>query len=582
MALNVAIPFLFAREGGNMKLFRVASIMLAFFVCAMISLSAYAAPGDPNIDTGGGGMGTGTSQNFWNTGNEGVRVTVVRASDHAVVTTPIDLTNRPPASGIYHFGRVSKIQYTNGNSLSFVRGGYVAYSPKQPIPRIISSSTGSNNIEAIRRYFSSEYLVMLIADLTGMDFNILTNGDYRLLLEPIAYFRFQGVDIAMTATEAALYDQVLSGGLRSRMQALTHRNLPLAMFLERSDLGFPAWTGSRTSAASNADIISSLGLGIVRFTEQLDELVLETIDYEYRVNTEVITAVKVSGGQSDPDRPTRVTFNINGVAHNVGNVYYPAGDSQLAWVRWTTPSTPQYMTITVTATGPGSTARGTINVRVVDLDENPPPNPVARDRNDSFVHAPVPDRVQQTSASWDVWRPWWRSHWVWHRSRYGGWWCDHGWWEFSLDRHSASLTGEMSITPDQHNPTAGDRIMKSGYGINQIVTTDVRSTQTSATTSAQNAVSYFPEFKYEQFWRLLELTGDGNSTQFQFQQNKYSTFRNRTHFTPVWMPDGDYTVNTWLIDSWTPAGMLSMNLIDSLTIRGSLWDDWHIAPLSPR
>jgi hypothetical protein len=47
------------------------------------------------------------------------------------------------------------------------------------------------------------------------------------------------------------------------------------------------------------------------------------------------------------------------------------------------------------------------------------------------------------------------------------------------------------------------------------------------------------------------------------------------------MPDGAYTVNTWLIDAWTPAGMLSANLTDSLTISGNLWQDWHIAPLKP-
>jgi len=27
--------------------------------------------------------------------------------------------------------------------------------------------------------------------------------------------------------------------------------------------------------------------------------------------------------------------------------------------------------------------------------------------------------------------------------------------------------------------------------------------------------------------------------------------------------------------------MLSVNLTDSLSIRGNLWDDWHIAPLDP-
>ncbi len=38
----------------------------------------------------------------------------------------------------------------------------------------------------------------------------------------------------------------------------------------------------------------------------------------------------------------------------------------------------------------------------------------------------------------------------------------------------------------------------------------------------------------------------------------------------------------WLIDTWTPVGMLSMNLTDSLEIRGgNLWQDWHIAPLKP-
>jgi hypothetical protein len=42
----------------------------------------------------------------------------------------------------------------------------------------------------------------------------------------------------MTATEAAMYDNLLSGGLRSKMGSLTHKDLPLSMFLETLDLGF--------------------------------------------------------------------------------------------------------------------------------------------------------------------------------------------------------------------------------------------------------------------------------------------------------------------------------------------------------
>ena len=145
--------------------------------------------------------------------------------------------------------------------------------------------------------------------------------------------------IATTATEAVLYDEQTSGLLRKRIVSLSHKNLPRVMFLEVSDLGYPAWSGSKTSAASNADIKSSLGLGIVRFTEKPEEPQIDAFDYEYRVNTDVITAVRVSGGQSDPDNPTRVSFNIGGKTYNVGNVYYPSGDSHLAWVKWRTPAT---------------------------------------------------------------------------------------------------------------------------------------------------------------------------------------------------------------------------------------------------
>jgi len=350
------------------------------------------------------------------------------------------------------------------------------------------------------------------------------------------------------------------------------------MFLEVSDLGYPAWGGSRTSAASNADIKSSLGLGIVRFTERPEEPQIDAYDYEYRVNTDVITAIRVSGGQSDPDRPTRVSFNIGGRTYNVGNVYYPEGDSQLAWVKWKTPDTEQTLTIHVTVSGPGSTAKTTLNVKIVDLDKNSPPNPVADDRNDSYRIAAVPNRAIKSTANWSVWRPWWQEYWVWHGDDEDGYWCDHGWWEFDLDRYSASLTAAMSIKSDNRNPTASGRTMKSGYGINQTVIGSVSSNQSSAVTQPQNAVSYFPEFGYETYWRLLERMGSGR---FEFQRNPYSTYKNRTHFSPIWMPDGAYTVNTWLIDGWTPDGMLSANLTDSLTIRGNLWSDWHVAPLNP-
>ncbi|WP_313339916.1 hypothetical protein [Sedimentibacter sp.] len=561
---------------------KILKILIVFIMLFSLMMPIVVfAVGDGNIDSGGGGMGDGTSTDKWSPGYDGVRVTVVRASDHATVTTPIDLTNKQPPSTMFHFGKVSKIQYNGGRNLSPIQGAYSYINPSQTMPRIVSTN-GSSNIAAIKSYFTDEQVIRSIASITGMDFDILIGGDYKLLLEPMAYYTFQGVMIATTATEAAMYDEQLSGLLRNKMVFLSHKNLPLAMFLEVGDLGYPAWSGSTTKAASNADIKSSLGLGIVRFTEQPEPPMVSAYDYEYRVNTEVITSVMISGGQSDPDSPTRVIFIIDGRTYNVGNVYYPSGDSQLAWVKWTTPDTEQDMVIDVIVNGPGSTSKSIINVKIVDFDKNPPPNPVADDRNDSFSHSSVPNREEKTNANWSIWSPWWRAYWVWHSTgEDSGYWCDHGWWEFDLEQYTARLSSDMSIKNDSKNPTASGSTFKSGYGINQTVTGNVSSNQSSAITYVQNAVSYFPEFGYETYWRLLERVSSGSNARFEFKKNNYSTYKNRTHFTPIWMPDGVYTVNTWLIDAWTPDGMLSMNLIDTLTIKGNLWQDWHIAPLNP-
>ena len=155
------------------------------------------------------------------------------------------------------------------------------------------------------------------------------------------------------------------------------------------------------------------------------------------------------------------------------------------------------------------------------------------------------------------------------------------WWEFDFDRYSASLSASMAITPDAKSPTASGRTLKSGYGIQERVDTHVGTSQASAVTAAQNAVTYFPEFGYQRYWRLLERMGGGYDMAHEFKENPYSTYNRRTHFTPIWYPDGGYTAYTWLIDCWTPTGMLSMDLTDSVAISGNLWSDWHIAPQNP-
>jgi len=118
--------------------------------------------------------------------------------------------------------------------------------------------------------------------------------------------------------------------------------------------------------------------------------------------------------------------------------------------------------------------------------------------------------------------------------------------------------------------------MKSGYGVNINVSTfPTTNAPSSHITKAQNVITYFPEFNYETYWRLLELIGNGD---FVFKNNKYSTYNSPVHFTPLWYPDGEYRIYAEVIDLWTPDGMLRINLNDDVTIDGDLFMDWHIGP----
>lgn len=557
------------------------SILLILGICPMSALADTGGSG--NVDGGGGSMGQGTSQNSWNPGMDGVRVTVIYSETQKPASASIDLTSKTPAIKI-HFGKVSKIQYRDGSSISPTTSSYVYYNPAITMPRIISTGSSKASIEAIKKYFCDEIIVRYIAELTGISYDDLITGKYKLLLEPIAYFKHNGVMYAMTAHEAALYDNQTGGALRRTMTSLTHKNLPLAMYLEYSDLGFAAYSGPTNKTCSNDAIIAYLGMGIVRFEEQPPEQPEPTdYDYEYRVDTDVITPVTLyAGSEINPDGPATVTFTIKGSTYRMSNIVIPEGDSQLAWVKWHTPSEPQDITITV-RTNRGTLSQTTIKAKVVDLSGNDPPDPKATDTAGSWRPSSVPSREEKSYAAWSVWWAQWHPYWVWHSTGDDdGYWVDEGWYDFFRDNYSASMTATARIEPDEKVPTAAGNTMKSGYGVSNTVTATVSTSATmSHYTYGQTAVSYFPEFNYTTYWRLLDRLSSGKTARFQFGENIYSTYKQRVHFSPVWFPDGSYTVNTHVMDIWTPAGMLCANLTDSVTISGSLYDDWHIAPGNP-
>ena len=154
--------------------------------------------------------------------------------------------------------------------------------------------------------------------------------------------------------------------------------------------------------------------------------------------------------------------------------------------------------------------------------------------------------------------------------------------------YSVSMSAEATISPSDYCKTAtysesnGKYTMKSGYGIQINVDTHL-SGDTQYCTGSQTANVLFPEFNYNRhnttlYNRLLEKVNGS----FVFKKNKYSTYNDRVHFTPIWFPDKkNYTVYVEVFDVWCPAGQLSVRLTDQIFINGSVYNDWHIAPTRP-
>ena len=132
-------------------------------------MTAHAA-GDPNIDTGGGGLGNGSAGNIWY-GDSGVRVTIIEVESKRAVTTPVDYIKPPEyllawnKSNIAHFGKVSKVQYNAGAGLNPTVGSYSYVIPTQELPKIIATNSGTGSIAAIKSYFCDELILDLIMTL---------------------------------------------------------------------------------------------------------------------------------------------------------------------------------------------------------------------------------------------------------------------------------------------------------------------------------------------------------------------------------------------------------------------------------
>ena len=122
--------------------------------------------------------------------------------------------------------------------------------------------------------------------------------------------------------------------------------------------------------------------------------------------------------------------------------------------------------------------------------------------------------------------------------------------------------------------------MKSGYGvtISWQPTLVARSGYTfpasSAYTAAQSVYATFPEYSYSTSsgkYRTLEQFGG----KYTFAENADADGNARVHFIPVYVKNGSYTVSVTATQIWTPAGMITAVRNSSVTINGTIYDDWY-------
>lgn len=553
--------------------------IICILISAVLLYSIALADGNTNVDGGGsGGMGSGTGGSggsFWNPGNDGVRITVVDSKSGWLVNS-IDMSNNPVNSATtLHFGKTSKLFYSRiSQTVKKEVGNYTSFIPATQLPIIISSSSGGkSDINQIRNYFRSEGALKMISGYIGMDYTEMISGKYKLLIEPIAYFKFNGINYAMTATEAACYDKMIGGQLRAKMVSLTHKNLPLSMFLQTADLGFPAWGGGTNTKQDNDRIILALGVGIIYFDEAPPPPT-ETVtgDLEYPIDTDVITSVYIDAPDQDytPANGASVSFSAPNGQNITKQFVCPKGERQMMWFKWHTPSTPQTVQLYL-----GGIVSGTLTANIVDRVENEPPDPKFADKNDSFTLQSTPPTAKSNlSTSWYQWVA------VWHAKPRPGYWA-----LYRRD-YSATLNVDYQLLPAERVKTAvslgfNNWSLKSGYGLDAQVKVHVSGeggVTSSDITPVQHIEAIFPEFGYKNYNRFLQPDNTATyNTTWHFKPNRYSYYHDPVHFVPLWYPDEtDFPVPITVADAWTPGGQLHASVSDKVVINGSVYDDWYI------
>lgn len=263
------------------------------------------------------------------------------------------------------------------------------------------------------------------------------------------------------------------------------------------------------------------------------------------------------------------------------DIIIPGGESNLVWFEFTLPTTgylSDIINLECILTPPDNMSGNKKNAsKILNISEHTQrssPNPGYEDSAPHLYSVPPKPARENPRVTWSVWE-----------------WVNNS---FQKKTYSASLVTHASLNPDStagyqsYNSATGMWSTRSGYGVNTQLNVSVNNIE-GAIAGTAKADAYYPEFDYSvAVNKSSSLLLDGSTLgggqlkhSFVFRPNLSTISRNNMHMTPIWFPDGQYTVHYQVYDIWTPGGELTASENATILIEGNMYDDSYVLPQKP-
>ena len=300
---------------------------------------------------------------------------------------------------------------------------------------------------------------------------------------------------------------------------------------------------------------------------------------EYIEGMDVISSFYVRNeGSSDVTPSDNLTFTFKvystegTVFEQTKTVVIPANGTNIVYFKWTVPwgsaGTAYWCNGTVSASaGEQNTNNNSTEFAIVSasLPTSTTPNTRYEEKPPASYNPMVTAPTEKAgSASWNEWV------------------YENG--SFVLKNYGITVTSDNPVIAPSSGCETAIRMAADGRWVRDTVLRFHESNRQSNVRQddacieclygAQSVYATFPEYSYSLGagrYDTLENVGGV----YMFKSNTDADKNERIHFIPVYVIDGQYSVSVSASYIWTPAGMVTATRNASVTIDGTIYDDWY-------